>query len=220
MIQRTPMVGLRDLGTAYGGWIVTDAIDEGWTCYCVGIGHDVSFEQALLAQGARVRSVDPVEEFVDYALETLGDEPNFAAVRAAVASSDGPIRMQKHHEPVSSSLSSAELYDSSDHLEVPGKTVSALMTAFADERVDLLKLDVEGAEYDLIPQLDLRGLGVQVFATQFHHNGSVRDAKRLIRLLADQGYRFVGCRPVVKLTFVADSLAKRTVRSPALMVAQ
>jgi len=42
---------------------------------------------------------------------------------------------------------------------------------------------------------------VKVFAVQLHHTGSVRDARRLIAELADQGYEPVACRSAVKLTF-------------------
>jgi hypothetical protein len=36
------------------------------------------------------------------------------------------------------------------------------MNELGDERIDLLKLDVEGAEYDVIPSFDLAALGVRV----------------------------------------------------------
>jgi hypothetical protein len=78
------------------------------------------------------------------------------------------------------------------------------MAELGDERIDLLKLDVEGAEYELIPTLDLRAMGVRTFATQFHHTGTVREARALITALRARGYRLVGERPVVKLTFVRE----------------
>jgi len=70
-----------------------------------------------------------------------------------------------------------------------------------DERIDLLKLDIEGSEYEVLPTLDLRALGVKVFATQLHHTGSVRDARELITRLRENGYEAVACRSAVKLTF-------------------
>ena len=43
------------------------------------------------------------------------------------------------------------------------------MAEFGDPAIDLLKLDIEGGEYEVIPSLDMRALGVKVFATQLHH---------------------------------------------------
>jgi Methyltransferase FkbM domain len=76
------------------------------------------------------------------------------------------------------------------------------MAELGDEHIDLLKMDIEGSEYELFPELHLDSLGVKVFAVQLHHNGSVRGARRIISALDEQGYDLVGCYPVMKLTFV------------------
>jgi hypothetical protein len=65
---------------------------------------------------------------------------------------------------------------------------------------------LEGSEYELLPTLDLCALGVRLFAAQLHHNGTVRQAKRLIASLREQGYELVACRPVVKLAFLHRDL--------------
>ncbi len=80
------------------------------------------------------------------------------------------------------------------------------MAELGDEHIDLLKLDIEGGEYELMRTLDLRSLGAKIFATQVHHTGTVADARRLIEGLRKQGYELVGCRPAVKLTFALAEL--------------
>ena len=80
------------------------------------------------------------------------------------------------------------------------------MAELGDDRIDLLKLDIEGGEYELLPALDLRALGVRIFATQLHHSGTVRQARALIAWLRESGYEPVGCRPAVKVTFLAAEL--------------
>jgi FkbM family methyltransferase len=197
-----------ELGTPYGGWKVpVGLLEPGWLCYSVGIGGDVSFDLALVRDyGIRVRAFDPVEQFVDEARAQAAGDAAFSAHIAAIATVDGPLRMQVSHDPVSSSVSGAQLYDSDRFVELPGRTLPSLMTEFGDVRIDFLKLDVEGAEYELLPTLDLRGLGVQVLATQLHHTGSVADARRLIAQLRSAGYAPVACRPAVKLTFAREEL--------------
>lgn len=197
-------VRLQDVGTPYGGWLVPDYLDASWTCYCVGIGGDVSLERHLLERGCLVRSVDPVERFVIEAREELAGFPRFTAHHAAVADADGTLLMQRHHEPVSSSLSGARLYDSSAVVPVPARSLRSLMEENEDSGLDLLKLDVEGMEYELIPALGLRELGVRVLCTQLHHNRGPAAARALIRALQADGYRYVGQRPAVKLTFISE----------------
>ena len=195
-----------ELGSAYGGWKVPiSAVGEGDVCYCVGSGGDISFDLELIKRyGAVVRAVDPVEAYGAAALDAAGDEPRFNFRQAAVSTHDGVVRMQTHHEPDSQSLSAAGLYDTDEWVEVDGRTIPSLMREFGDDRIDLLKLDVEGSEYELMPTLDLVGLGVRVFAIQIHHTGTVAQALRLIEHVRRQGFCLIAERPKLKLTFVRD----------------
>jgi FkbM family methyltransferase len=195
--------GVVDFGTSYGGWkMPSHLIEHGWLCYSVGAGDDVSFDLALIERyDVRVRSFDPIEGYVESARAQAAGDPRHSAHRAAIALADGPIRMQTTHDSRSRSVSAAGLYDSKDFIELPGRTLESLMSELGDPQIDLLKLDIEGAEYDLLPRLDLRSLGVKVFAVQLHHTGSVMQARRLIAGMHDAGFETIACRPAVKLTF-------------------
>jgi FkbM family methyltransferase len=195
------------LGTEYGAWKIPDGIlDRDSVCYCVGAGADISFDIEVIRRfGVNVRCFDPVEAFERSARTSAAGEERFSFLRVAITTRDGPLQMQMHHEQESESVSAAGLYDSAAWVEVPGRTIPSLMSEFGDDRIDLLKLDVEGAEYELLPTLDLAGIGVRIFATQLHHIGSVRDALRLISSLRGQGFRLVAERAPVKLTFLRTS---------------
>jgi FkbM family methyltransferase len=192
-----------ELGSPYGGWRIPDgALREGDVCYCIGAGGDVSFDLELIRRyGAIVRAVDPVQAYGDEALREAAGDPSFSFRVVALTTRDGPIRMQPHHERSSGSLSAAGLYDTDEWTEVPGLTLTSLMREFGDDHIDLLKLDVEGLEYELVPTFDLVGLGVRVFALQLHHTGSVGQAMRMIERLRGQGYRLVAQRRAAKLAF-------------------
>jgi FkbM family methyltransferase len=195
---------VEDLGTAYGGWsIPTDVIDEGWTCYCIGAGGDVSFDLELIRRwGTTVRCVDPVADYGTRALQDAAGDPRLTFHQFAIAGEDGPLRMQVNNHPGSKSVSAANLYKTGEYYEVQGRTLPSLMQELGDDRIDLLKLDIEGGEYGVLAGLDLAALGVRVFAVQLHHTGSVRQVHQLIDRLAAQGFRPVGMRPVVKIAFL------------------
>ncbi len=210
-MERTPlepMQGIADVGSPYGGWTIPDAlIDSSWLCYCVGAGGDITFDLELVRRhGATVRAVEPVEEYVQLALKDSDGVAGLTVHRAAIATADGPVRMGVTHDIGSRSVSAAGLYEARAYVELPGRTLPSLMAELGDTRIDLLKLDIEGAEYEVVPQLDLRGLGVKLFAVQLHHTGSVRDARALIRRLAADGYVPVARRPAVKVAFVRSDL--------------
>lgn len=195
------------LGSDYGGWLLPDGVlGAGEVCYCVGAGADVSFDLELIRRfGVVVRAFEPVPEYVSLAQERMGAEPSFSCRQVAITPQDGPVRMQVHHHAGSASLSAAGLYDTNDWIECSGRTIPSLMRELGDEQIRLLKLDVEGAEYELLPTLDLAGLGVTIFCVQLHHSGSVAQARTLIDAVRAQGFALVGRRPVVKLTFLRAS---------------
>jgi FkbM family methyltransferase len=192
-----------ELGSAYGGWKVPEeTLSDGQICYCIGSGGDISFDLELIRRyGALVRAVDPVDTYEEYALEAAAGEPRFTFRRFAVTTRDGAVRMQTHHQAESESLSGAGLYDTDTWVEVEGRTIESLMQELGDTQIDLLKLDVEGTEYELVPTLDLVALGVTIFAVQLHHTGTAAQALGLVDAVRRQGYRLVAQRPVVKLTF-------------------
>ncbi len=210
-LERTPLSAAPDvieLGTPYGGWLVpAGLIEPSSLCYCVGAGGDISFDLALIERyDATVRAFDPVPEYAQAARAQAGEEPRFSIHEAAIALADGPLRVQVTHDPSSQSVSAAQLYESAAFVELPGRTLRSLMDELGDDHIDLLKLDIEGAEYEVLPTVDLRELGVKVFAVQLHHNGSVSAARRLIAHLRKGGYEPVACRPAVKLTFARSDL--------------
>ena len=219
-VPRTPMReapgGVLELGSAYGGWMMPGGlIQPSWTCYSVGAGGDISFDLELIRRyGLKVRAFDAVEGYVRSAAEQARGDARFSAHHAAIAVADGPVRMQVTHDAQSSSVSSAGLYESRDYLELPGRSLRSLMAELGDERIDLLKLDIEGAEYEVVPTLDLRALGVKVFATQLHHTGSIHQARALIAGLRESGYEPIACRPAVKLTFARRELIGAGVAPP------
>jgi FkbM family methyltransferase len=211
-LERVPLrdaAGIVQLGNPhYGSWVIPGAVIEpSWICYSVGAGGNVEFDLDLVERyGVRLRSFDAVADYVQQAEQSAADEPRFSAHHAAIAAVDGPVRMQVTHDPQSRSVSPAGLYESNRFVELPGRSLRSLMQELGDERIDLLKLDIEGGEYALLPALDLRSLGVKVFATQLHHTGSVQDARSLIAGLADQGYEPVACKPAVKIAFAHRDL--------------
>ena len=204
--------GVIELGSPYGGWTMPEhMIEPSWVCYCIGAGGDISFDVDLMElYGVKVRSFDAVSEYVQAAREQAAGHEGFSAHHVAIAARDEPVRLQVTHDVGSKSVSPAGLYESDRFIEVPGRTITSLMAELGDQRIDLLKLDIESGEYELMPQLDVRALGVKVFAVQMHHTSSLRQARKLVAELGDAGYEPVACRRAVKITFAQRELRLAT----------
>jgi FkbM family methyltransferase len=197
--------GLKKLGSSDAGWTVpADSIDASWTCWCVGAGADVTFDIDLLNRhGARVRSFDPFHVFGEMAQRQANDNPLYSFHEVAVAPADGPLIMWGRQDLEQGGVSAVNLYGTRQSFERPGKTLATLKNELGDERVDLLKLDIEGSEYDVLENADLKALGVRVLCIELHGSVPARRAIDLVDGIRSQGYMLVHREDPVDLTFTA-----------------
>jgi FkbM family methyltransferase len=189
-----PRPGLQRLGSDYGGWTVpAQEIGPGWTCLCAGAGIDVSFDLALADRGATVITVDPTDEAREHA-QAADPDGRIRFVPAALWSSDGELEMFRAADPTHHTLSSDDLQRTGRSVRVPARGLAGFGP------VDLLKLDIEGAEYDVLPHV---GPATRVLCVEMHPTRGTRAAVRAFRALGDAGFELVACRGA-DFTWVRD----------------
>jgi FkbM family methyltransferase len=176
------------LGSDWGGWTIpADLVDQAWVCYCVGAGGDVTFDLELIGRyGATVRCFDPFHVFAEQALAQAGDDPRFSFHEVAITASDGPVTMFGRQNGVNGTVSAANIYRTRRSFELPGRSLPSIMDELGDERIDLLKLDIEGSEYDVLQTVCPADLGVRVLCVEFHHTSPASRAVAIVdRLRAE-----------------------------------
>lgn len=178
------------LGTGYGGWAIPDGIlGADSVCYCVGAGGDISFELGLIDRyGCAVVSFDPAAESEAHANAAAAGRSGYRFLRVGIWDSDGTMPMYVASDPDHMALSGANLQRTADTIEVPIRSLPSVMAELGHERVDLLKLSVEGLEYELVPKIDLRAMGVRIFSLEFSQLVRPLLAAELVNSLGDQGY--------------------------------
>jgi FkbM family methyltransferase len=193
------------LGSEYGGWYVpARGIDPDWVCYCVGAGADISFDLALIDRyGCDVFAFDPSEASRTYVAEAAAHQERLHFEQVGVWPHDSVVRMFGPEDPEHVALSAANLQGTHSWIDVPCRSLPSLMAEYGHQRIDLLKLDLEGAEYQFFDEVDVAALGVQVLGVEFHHNRSAAAAGRSI-----EGLRTAGLTPVHRkgnsITFVRE----------------
>lgn len=129
----------------------------------------------------------------------VGARKNIEPVRAAVAGRSGALRL---YHPRSERLSGvysthADFGERSDHMsetydEVPAVSLAELFERHAIERCDLLKIDVEGAEYDILYSAPRELLGrVERIHGEYHdveRDDPRSRIERFTAFLEDAGY--------------------------------
>lgn len=186
------------LGTEYGGWAVpTGLIGPDWTCLCAGAGVDVSFDLELADRfGATVITVDPTAESREH-LAQVDPDGRLEFIPAALWTEDGELDMYVAADPSHQTLSSDDLQGTGRSVTVPARG----LPSFGD--VELIKLDVEGAEYDVLPQV---GRHTRVLCVEMHPTRGLRAAVSAFRALRAEGFELVA-RNGADYTFVRASVS-------------
>lgn len=200
--------GYERLGTRYGGWwIDTRLVGPQPLLIDCGLGEDISFPAAFLRRfpGARVIGLDPNPRSLAYchAHCPLGMEvlPNAFWTSAGETVIFHLPRSQDllpaGADGVSGSLDpSHEYVKDGERIETRTVDLDSLLELTGRNICDVLKLDIEGAEYSLLEALTANGRirAARQLLVEFHHGVTQHgpnDTRRIVDGLADAGFRLV-----------------------------
>ena len=126
----------------------------GWECV-VDLGANVGLFAALASQlSRRVIAYEPFPENARQLRVNCAGRAGVELVERAVAGRPGTLRLfrprQAKHTAVNSAFQASSDFVSEEFDEVAAVTLDQLFATHAIERCDLLKIDVEGQEYDIL----------------------------------------------------------------------
>jgi len=200
--------GYERLGTRYGGWwIDSRALGPQPLLIDCGLGEDISFPVAFLQRfaGAKVIGVDPNPRSLEYCrarcpagMEIL---PNALWTRAGETLAFHLPRSQddlpQGADGVSGSLDpSHEYVAGGERIETLTVDLDTLLARTGRTDCDVLKLDIEGAEYELLGALVASGRirAAHQVLVEFHHGVTGRalaDTQRIVSQLGAAGLRLI-----------------------------
>lgn len=195
------------LGTDYGGWIIPpEAIDNSSICYCVGAGEDISFDCELANRfGCEVYIFDPTprakRHFQEFK-ETIskGEKIRINNIEGLYYNMK-PEKLQllnyfdygiwsktelkkffgpKNPKHVSHSILNLQKTD--EYFKAKCKRLSQIMNELGHKKLDLLKLDIEGAEYEVIESIIEDNLDIKLICVEFDELNNKIDDNYLKRI--------------------------------------
>lgn len=179
-------------GKGDGTWAVsTDHLSASPTIYSVGVGYDISFDTEMIAKfNAEVHAFDPTPLSQQWlSTQELPRQFHFFPYGLADYDGDAEFVLPKGHEVSFTSLAQ----ESGKGIRCPVKRLSSIMRTLNHTRIDLLKIDIEGAEYSIIP--DLVSLSDQIgqLLIEFHHRmlpgrDGVRKTRHAVESLKAAGF--------------------------------
>ena len=200
---------LRRLGTDYGGWwIPLRLIHPNSIIYSVGIGEDASFDVSLIeASGCVVHAFDPTPRAIKF-LERLGNDA-IVLHPYGIWNTTGTIPMffPKNTEHVS--LSVVDRFQTGVSLDIPVQTLQQTLTECGHDHIDLLKMDIEGAEVEVIQDLISLPSLPRVLAVEMERVESPLKTLKRIHYLKSIGYTPIAVERN-NLTFLLKDLVELT----------
>lgn len=186
----TPRDDLTRLGSSYGGYVIPAGLPRAdWICYSAGLGEDVSFETQLIQRYAcRVQAFDPTPRSVEYANQVAATEPRLKVYPLGLWSEDCQQRFYAPRDADHVSHSISNLQQTSTYFVAECRRVTSVMRELGDERLDLLKMDIEGAEHAVLETLAEDGIEPKLLLVDVHATPSIAQSIATVRSLCARGY--------------------------------
>jgi len=157
-------------GDQYAGWtLCPNELNGNSIVYAFGIGENISFDLAMINQfGCKVHAFDPTPKSLDW-LSQQKTPPEFLKHEYGIASFDGTVTFNAPSNPEHVSHSLIERDYDAESIEVPVKKLTTIMEELGHRKIDVLKMDIEGAEYDVIEDLIESKIEITQILVEFHH---------------------------------------------------
>ena len=164
-----PILELGDRSTGCSWRICPTDLNSESVVYCGGVGRDVTFEHSLVKQfGCSIVLFDPSPTGKDTMSRLENQIPQFRFHPVALAGECGTLTFAP---PLNAEEGSwFQQAKGADVIEVPSVDLSTLMRRNGHDHIDLIKIDIEGAEYGVLDHLLARRLPVRQVAVEFHHS--------------------------------------------------
>lgn len=160
---------LLELGHAECAWaFFPDGLNANSIIYSGGIGKDISFEHALVQKfGCSIVLFDPSPTGLETMALPENKIPEFKFHPVALAGFCGVLNFAPPG-CVDEGSWSMQRKDSAT-LEVPCVNLSTFLEQNQHQQIDLLKIDIEGSEYEVIDDLIQHKIPVRQLLVEFHH---------------------------------------------------
>lgn len=186
------------LGNHLAEWVISsNSLDKDKVVYSFGVGTDISFDLDLIKKyGCQVYAFDPTPKSVKWIKEQ--NLPfNFKFMEYGVSDKNELITFYPPENQDHVSYSTKK-NDEQVGIQLPVYRLKTIMENLGHKKIDLLKMDIEGAEYEVIKDLITSNIDVKQLLIEFHHRfdkNSKKDTLNAINGLRNFGFNIFYISP-------------------------
>jgi FkbM family methyltransferase len=182
-----------------GWWFSAEPLNDKSIVYSLGVGDEIEFDLSIIEKyGVEVFAFDPTPSSV-HMLDQSKLPERFHFQPWAVTAADGTLKFypRLRKDGTKSDVMFTMIPEEAtknDAIEVPAYSLSSITAKLHHDRIDMLKMDIEGAEYEVLEGLLESPVLPEQLLVEFHHrfveNGLDRTYDIIGRLHA-LGYRII-----------------------------
>jgi FkbM family methyltransferase len=200
-------IATRRLGSDYGGWVVAvEPLHK--TAHPIvlsfGLGDDISFDEEISRRyGARVYGFDPTTVSLNW-IAARGRPPNMRVFPIGISDFDG---RQKFTLPGKDKRGNFSTKATAGHpIICDVMRYGSILTLLELQHIDVLKLDIEGSEYDVIPDIVASSVLPVQLLIEFHHrlhDIRVAETRKAVSIIREAGFSLFSVSPAgQELSFI------------------
>ena len=218
--QKTYSVQKEVIGSEYGKWVIPlNVLNEKSVCYLAGAGEDISFDVGLAQKyNCKVFIFDPTprakihfDKLYENTLE--GKETKvtdnkiyqidkdkikkLTFIETGLWNKKEILKFYEPENPEHVSHSALNLQKTEGYFEAKVNRLSDIMKELGHDNIDLLKLDIEGAEYNVIDSIVEDRPNIKLICIEFDEvhlpldNQYINRIKQAIKKLENIGYLII-----------------------------
>jgi FkbM family methyltransferase len=203
-------------GNKYGGFYVhPNLLNPQSIIYSFGIGEDISFDTAINRfHKCKVYMFDPTPRAISWVREqNLTSDFIFFEYGIGEKTALVDFYLPINEEHVSGSSLQQKHVDSNRKVQVQIKSFNNIANDLQHKHIDVLKMDIEGAEYTTVQSILKSPVTVDQILIEFHsrffEDGKER-TKNLLSILSNKGYKvFAVSDSFEEVSFIRHELIDR-----------
>ncbi len=189
-LRHTGVITRGNRGTQWT--FIPGLLPEGAIVYAFGAGLDIAFEQALHDEfNFKVFLFDPTPMSAAY-VRSLHLPRTLVFEETGLAAYDGSASFYLPDNPDYVSATIAPRHDGQNFVNVRVERLKTIMKRYGHDHIDLLKMDIEGAEYDVVNDIIESGIEINQLLIEFHHRFAeigIEKTKKALQQLRNSGFR-------------------------------